>query len=369
MVTLDFAAVAQRLRGCRAGLAATPASWWPGAGHLLDRLLAEAAPPRLLLALEHGFRGELQDGAEVGRYADPVTGLPVHSFYGASRTPPDALFAELDLLLFHVQDVGHRAYTFHQAMAELLAAAARAGRTLLVVDRPSPLAHLGPRGLAGTQFFPLPFPMLPALTLGELARWLAAENGWERALEVMPAAGWRRRDGWARTGLPWIPPSPNIPTPASAYAYACTGLVQHTSISEGRGTCKPFEYVGAPFLDGRRLAATLNALRLPGVCFRDLHFQPGFNKFAGQVCSGVHLIIRDPRRLDPPLTGLALLRECARQAPAAFTLQHAFAAWLDNGNWNPDRLASLDLDALQARMRADCDAFLARTRPFHLYAE
>lgn len=369
MVRFDLDGLAARLRGRRVGLVATPASWTFADGHLLDALLARGVDLRVLVALEHGFRGELQDGADVGRYADAATGLPVLSFYGAGRVTPEAMVADVDVLVFQVQDVTHQAYTFHQAMAELLAAAARTGKTLLLPDRPTPLAHLGPRGLTGTQFFPLPFPMLPGLTMGELATWLAAENGWTAALDVVPVSGWRRRDGWVRTGLPWIPPSPNIPTVASAYAYACTGLVQHTSVSEGRGTCKPFEYVGAPFLDGGRLAAALNALRLPGVAFRPLHFQPGFNKFAGQVCSGAQLLIRDFRRLDPPLVGLALLRECARQAPAEFALQPAFAAWLDNGAWTPERLAGLDLAAVRDRMRVDAAAFRHRTDPFRLYPE
>ena len=369
MVRFDLNGVAARLHGRRVGLVTSPASWTPAGGGMLEALRDRQVDLRGLVALEHGFRGELPDGVDVGRYADAATGLPVLSFYGASRVAPEAMFADVDVLLFHVQDVTHRAYTFHQAMAELLAAAARTGKILLVLDRPAPLAHLGPRGLTGTQFFPLPFPMLPGLTMGELANWLAAENGWTAALDVVRAPGWRRRDSWIRTGLPWIPPSPNIPTLASAYAYACTGLVQHTSVSEGRGTCKPFEYVGAPFLDGARLAAALQALPLPGVAFRPLHFQPGFNKFAGQVCSGVHLLIQNPHRFDPPLAGLALLRECARQAPAEFALQPAFAAWLDNGAWPPERLAELDLAVVRERMRADAAAFRHRTDPFRLYPE
>ncbi|MEI8078238.1 MAG: DUF1343 domain-containing protein [bacterium] len=369
MVRFDVDGLAARLRGRRVGLVATPASWTLADGHLLDALLARRVDLRVLVALEHGFRGELPDGADVGRYTDAASGLPVLSFYGSGRVTPEAMFAEADVLVFQVQDVTHRAYTFHQAMAELLAAAARTGKTLLLLDRPTPLAHLGPDGLTGTQFFPLPFPLLPGLTMGELANWLAAANGWTTALEVAPMPGWRRRDRWASTGLPWIPPSPNLPTVTSVYAYACSGLVQHTSVSEGRGTCKPFEYVGAPFLDGDRLAAALNALRLPGVAFRALHFQPGFNKFAGQVCSGVHLLIRDPGRIAPPLVGLALLRECARQAPAEFALQPAFAAWLDNGAWTPERLANLDLAAVHERMRADAAAFRQRTDPCRLYPD
>ncbi len=355
------------LRGRRVGLVCTPAAWDPAVGSLADWLPTQA-DVRAALALEHGFRGELQDGVHVAEYKDARTGLPVFSFYGAEKTVPPAFYADIDVAVFCTQDVSHRAYTFHWALAELLRTAAAAGRAVVVLDRPSPLLHLGAQGPSAAQFFPLPFPVLPGLTLGELVRWLCAAQRLDVDLQVIPAAGWTRDALWDETDLPWIPPSPNIPTVDSAYAYACTGLLQATNVAEGRGTCKPFEYFGAPFVDPERLVRALNAAGLPGVVFREIFFQPGFNKYAGQVCPGVHLLLTDRRALRPIETMFVILRELARLHPADFALTPGFAAWLDGGPWTVARLAELDIPATLAESAAAAAAFAATTAAHHLYA-
>ena len=382
----DFPKLAALCCGKRVGLACTPAAWVPPHGGLGEFLAAHGGL-RAFLALEHGLRGELQDGVNLESYTDAHTGLPVFSFYGEKKGVPDAFWDAVDVALFCTQDVSHRAYTFQWTLAELLASAARHGRQVIVLDRPTPLAHLGTQGPLGKQFFPLPFPQFPALTLGELARWLAgemdgrkaegrrqkAEGGgggvaWGEALAVIPVLNWRRSHSWRQTGLPWVPPSPNIPTVESAYAYACTGILQATSVSEGRGTCQPFSFIGAPFLDGAKLAAALNARRLPGLLFRETFFKPGFNKFAGQLCQGVHLMLRTPRQLQPLRTQMTILQELARLHPGAFTLTAGFGDWLDNASgWSAAGLANLDLDRFLADAAAACAAFRAQTAPFEQY--
>lgn len=355
------------VRGRRLGLICGPASWLPGVGNLTEALVG-SADVRGFLALEHGLRGELQDGVHFESYQDR-SGLPVFSFYAQGRTFPPAFMKEIDTVVFHVQDVSHRAYTYQWTLADTLAAAAAAGVAVVVLDRPTPLAHLGTQGPPGRQFFPLPFPVLPALTLGELARWQQQEQKLDVDLQVLPVDGWRRQQLWEETGLPWIPPSPNLPQPVSAYAYACTGIIQATSVSEGRGTCKPFEYLGAPFIDAPRLAAALNACQLPGLVFREVYFQPGFNKFAGQVCGGVHLMFSDVRTVQPMRTLITILQALARLHPAEFTLTSGFTDWMDQESWSVERLATLDIPAWLDACDAACRGFRSATAAAELYAD
>ena len=380
MIAFDLKQLSALCRGKRVGLAFTPAAWVPPHGDL-GEFLAKNCGLRAFLALEHGLRGELQDGVNLESYTDVRTNLPVFSFYGEKKGVPDGFWDAVDVAVFCTQDVSHRAYTFQWTLAELLDSAARHGRHVIVLDRPTPLAHLGTQGPLGKQFFPLPFPQFPAFTLGELARWLAGKpqridgkletrnSKLETILTVIPVKNWRRSQTWPQTGLPWVPPSPNIPTVESVYTYACTGIIQATSVSEGRGTCQPFSFIGAPFLDGAKFAAALNARKLPGLLFRETYFKPGFNKFAGQVCQGVHLMVRTPRRLELLRTQMTILQELARLYPGVFTLTAGFGDWLDNSHdWTPERLANLDLDRFLADAATASAAFRAETAPFELYA-
>lgn len=359
-VTFDMKAAKQACRGQRLGLVTTPAAWIPELGTALVDHPKSLGNIRAFLALEHGLRGELQDGVRVESYTDARTKLPVFSFYGERKSIPEAFWEAVDIAVFCAQDVSHRAYTFHWALAELIRTAATRHKAVLVLDRPSPLAHLGAAGPVTAQFFPLPFPVLPGLTHGELGAWMVREKGLDVEYRVLPVQGWRRSMPWAETGLPWIPPSPNIPTLDSAYAYACTGLLQATAVSEGRGTCRPFEYIGAPFIDPHRFATALNARGLPGVQFRELYFQPAFNKYAGEVCGGVHLLLTEPLRLNPVRTALVILQELAWLYPDKLELKAEFGAWLDGGKWSAGKLAELDikgyLEALQARLEEYADS-------------
>jgi len=368
-VGFDIAAVMKLLAGKRVAVACTPAGWLPGHGLLTDFLL-DRADVRGFLALEHGLRGELQDGARFESCCDPRSGLPVFSFYGNTHTFPETfLRGNVDVVVFHAQDVSHRAYTYQWVLADTLAVAAMAGTEVVVVDRPTPLGHLGCQGPLFPQFFPLGLPVLLGVTLGELALWLRARKQPDTRLTVVPVQNWQRHQAWPETGLPWIPPSPNIPSLDAAYCYACTGILQATNVSEGRGTCKPFEYIGAPFLAAASLAATLNRRRLPGVWFREVYFEPAFNKYKSEVCAGVHLMVHNPHAIQPLLTMLSILQDLARLHPDRFTVSAGLSAWLDGKEWSVERLVDLDIAAFQQVTAGEAHAFLQSIVPLLGYGE
>ena len=279
-----------------------------------------------LFGPEHGVRGDAQYMAAVGGERDLATGLPVHSLYGASAAslaPSPASLEGLDALCFDVQDVGSRYYTYQATMLLGLEAAARAGLRFVVLDRPNPIGGLlveGPALRPGFESFCGLHDLAPrhGLTVGELARLFKAERGLEVDLQVVECQGWRRGAGARATGLPWVFPSPNMPTPETALVYPGMCLLEGTNLSEGRGTTRPFELFGAPWLDGARLAADLAAARLQGVAFRPASFVPTWDKHAGVRCHGVELFVTDPARFRPFRAGLACVIAARAQAPAQF---------------------------------------------------
>ena len=312
------------LRGRRVGLLAHQASVDARLEHAAALLhdLRGATLVRLF-APEHGVWGAAQDHAPVGRARDPVTGLRVWSLYGARRAPTPAMLHGLDALVVDLQDVGARYYTFAWTMVLAMRACARAGVAVVVLDRPNPLGGARVEGNvpdpAFASFVGLhPLPARHGLTLGELARWANARHGIGCDLTVVPMRGWRRAMLWEDTGLPWVAPSPNMPTPDTARVYPGGCLVEGTNLSEGRGTTRPFEWVGAPYLDGHRYARALNALGLPGVHFRPARFRPTFHKWAGRLCDGVQVHVTDRATFRPFVAGLALLAVARRQAPGRF---------------------------------------------------
>jgi uncharacterized protein YbbC (DUF1343 family) len=312
------------LRGRRWGLVAHQASVDRRLDHAAT-LLAGARSGRLvrLFAPEHGLWGAAQDHAPVATTRDPVTGLPVVSLYGRRRAPTAAMLRGLDLLIVDLQDVGARYYTFVWTMALAMQACARADVEVLVLDRPNPLGGVIVEGNipdpAFASFVGLyPLPVRHGLTIGELAGYLNAVHGIRCRLAVIPMRGWRRAMLWEDTGRPWVPPSPNMPTPDTARVYPGGCLIEGTNLSEGRGTTRPFEWVGAPYLDAHAYAERLNRRGLPGVHFRPARFQPAFHKWAGRLCGGVQVHVTDPARFKPFLTGLALVDAARRQAPRSF---------------------------------------------------
>jgi uncharacterized protein YbbC (DUF1343 family) len=323
------------VRGRRVGLLCHPASVTSDLVHAVDHLLAAGVRLTHLFGPEHGVRGEAQDMIGIDGERDRRTGLPVTSLYGdsiASLEPPAASLAEIDVLLVDLQDVGSRYYTYVWTMALALHAAARAGVAVVVLDRPNPLGGVAVEGgevaPEAESFVGLgSIPVRHGMTMGELAQLVRAGLPWggprfasplDCDLTVVPLRNWRRRDHFEDTGLPWVLPSPNMPTPDTAFVYPGMCLIEGTNVSEGRGTTRPFEVIGAPFVDGYRLAERLSRHALPGVRFRPLTFRPVFHKFGRQSCGGIQLHVTDRASFLPYRTGVAVLRELWAAGEGAF---------------------------------------------------
>jgi len=278
---------------------------------------------RRLFAPEHGITGAAQDLVLVGHEKDPLTGLPVMSLYGRRLDPDPRVLEGLDALIVDLQDVGARYYTYNWTMALAMKAAARANLPVIVLDRPNPLGGERLEGNwpeAGWSSFVglYPLPIRHGMTMGELAGYLNERHELGCDLTVVPMLGWRRDMAWEDTGLPWVAPSPNMPTPDTARVYPGGCLVEGTNLSEGRGTTRPFEWIGAPYLDGPRLARALERRGLPGVRFRPVGFEPAFHKWKSQRCGGVQIHVTDAARFKPFAAYLALIAEARRQAPRHF---------------------------------------------------
>ena len=278
---------------------------------------------RTLLAPEHGLWGAPQDHVWIDGTRDTATGLPVWSLYGARREPSDAMLRGIDTVVVDLQDVGSRYYTFIWTMALVMRACARTDVRVVVLDRPNPLGGALVEGNVADPAFAsfvglYPLAIRHGLTIGEIAGYLNERHSIGCRLSVVPMRGWRRRMSWEDTGLPWVPPSPNMPTLDTARVYPGGCLIEGTNLSEGRGTTRPFEWIGAPYLDADEYAAALERERLPGVRFRPARFQPTFHKWAGKLCGGVQIHVTDPVRFKPFLTGLAEIAVARRLAPRGF---------------------------------------------------
>jgi uncharacterized protein YbbC (DUF1343 family) len=313
------------LRGERVGLVVHPASVLPNLRHTADALMNEASFRLVaLFGPQHGARGEKQDNMiESDHYRDPDTGLPVHSLYSETRRPTENMLADLDVLVFDLQDVGTRIYTFIYTMSYCMEACAEYGKRMIILDRPNPINGRQVEGNlleAGFTSFVgrYPLPMRHGMTVGELARLFNAEFKIECDLSVVPMEGWKRADCFDQTGLPWVQPSPNIPTLDSAVVYPGMVLVEGTRLSEGRGTTRPFELVGAPYIRPRDLAGRLNSQELPGVQFRPAYFEPTSQKWSGQTCGGVQIHVQDREVFEPYLTGIAVLSAIHALYPESF---------------------------------------------------
>jgi uncharacterized protein YbbC (DUF1343 family) len=315
------------LRGLRVGLVCNPTAVDRRLRHAAD--LLEVAPGVRLVALfgpEHGVRGDVQYMAPVGDDRDRATGLPTFSLYGnspESLRPRRSQLEGLDALVFDVQDVGTRFYTYQATMMLCMEAASEAGLRFVVLDRPNPIGGLaveGPRLRPGFESFcgMHDLAVRHGMTVGELALLFRAERGLDLDLEVVACGGWRRSTPFRATGLPWVLPSPNMPTPETALVYPGACLLEGTNLSEGRGTTRPFHLLGAPWLDALRLAADLEAERLPGVRFRPAGFTPTWDKHAGKRCHGVELHVHDPEAFRPFRTGLACVAVARAQDPDRF---------------------------------------------------
>ena len=343
------------------------------AGYNLDRLFGP----------QHGARGEKQDNMiESGFYRDPDTKLPVYSLYGDVRKPTPEMLKGLDLLFFDLQDVGVRVYTFIWTMALAMEACSTAGIKFIVLDRPNPVGCVQREGpllrkdfesFVGLQ----PVPLRHGLTTGELARWLNKERAINCQLDVMACTGLTRRMLWPDTGLPWVMPSPNLPTTDSCLVYPGMVLLEGTNISEGRGTTRPFEIFGAPWLDNHKLVQHLNSAGLPGVIFRALSFEPTFNKYAGQLCHGAQIHVTDPHIFKSVRTTVEILKITRELAPKEF-------AWRQPPYEYEEKLLPVDIlwgssdlrngidkgksaDNILAPVRDELLKFTSQVEPYLLY--
>jgi uncharacterized protein YbbC (DUF1343 family) len=294
---------------------------------LIDRLAEH--PEVELVALyspEHGIRGEERAGAPISDGVDADTGLPVHSLYGSTRKPTPSMLEDVDVLLFDMQDVGARYYTYVSTMALAMEAAGENQIPFVVLDRPNPIRGDVVQGNVlrpeySTFVGKYPVPMRHGMTPGELARLYVGEFGIAVDLHVVPLTGWTRSTGFEATGLPWLPPSPNIPSVESALSYPGTCLFEGTPLSVGRGTDRAFQWVGAPWLDGGSLATTLNEYGMQGVRFESAIFTPigaGDGKFDGQAVQGVRLVV-ESNDFDAPQAAIAMLVESYRASGADWT--------------------------------------------------
>ncbi len=303
---LQDSASIKKLSGARVGLLANPTSVTASYIHALDALLDAGVSIQRLFGPEHGIRGEAQDMESVGENLDPISGISCVSLYGStleSLTPPHDSLADLDILICDIQDIGSRYYTYIYTIGLAMKAAGKAECEVWVLDRPNPIRGDVVRGnvllddyksFVGLQSIAVRH----GLTIGEAARFFNAYTDWKCELKIVELEGWKRSMWFDETGLPWVLPSPNMPTLETAIVYPGQCILEGTVISEGRGTTRPFEIIGAPFLDANQFQKEMSAFDLPGVAFRALSFRPTFQKCAGQTCAGIQIHVTDRNVFD-----------------------------------------------------------------------
>jgi uncharacterized protein YbbC (DUF1343 family) len=303
------------LKNARVGLICNQASVDHSFQHAADILYARPEINlRALFGPQHGIRGDVQDNMiETEHTIDRDTGLPIHSLYSETREPTEAMLADVDVLIFDMQDVGCRIYTFAYTMANCMMAARKSGKKVIVCDRPNPINGkqvegnvLEPEQASFVGFYALP--TRHGMTLGELALMFNDRFGIGCDLEIVKMEGWRRDYWFDQTDAPWVFPSPNIPTLDSATVFPGAVHFEGTQISEGRGTTRPFELIGAPYIDPTEYAQALNNLKFPGVFFRSCIFRPTFQKHGGVSCGGAQTHVLDREAFEPVVTGIAMVK-------------------------------------------------------------
>ena len=373
-----------RLHGARVGVVCNQASVDRGFVHIVDRL-SHAKGLRLsaIFGPQHGFRSDVQDNMiETPHQDDAARRVPVYSLYSETREPTAEMLRGIDVLVVDLQDIGARIYTYIYTMANCLRAAARHRVPVIVCDRPNPIGgvHIeGPVLTRGYESFVGQFaiPMRHGMTIGELARLFNEHFGIGAPLEIAAMEGWERGMHADDTGLPWVMPSPNMPTLDTAIVYPGTVLLEGTTLSEGRGTTRPFELVGAPGIEAERFSAAMNQLELPGVFFRATVFEPTFQKHAEQACGGCQIHVTDRDLFRPVRTSVALLgmfrqfdpsRFAWRQPPYEYE-QHKLPidilAGSDTLRWQIE--SDTPIDAIVASWREDEQLFGRLRQPGLLY--
>ncbi|MEW5596429.1 DUF1343 domain-containing protein [Peribacillus frigoritolerans] len=327
-----------------------------------------------LFGPEHGVRGDAQAGASVEYYIDEKTGLPVYSLYGKTKKPTPEMLKDVEVLVFDIQDVGTRYYTYIYTMAYAMEAAKENDIPFIVLDRPNPQ---GGESVDGPVLEPefssfvglYPIPLKHGMTVGELATLFNKEFKIGADLKVIKMKGWKRDMDYDDTGLPFVLPSPNMPTVSTTFVYPATGLIEGTNVSEGRGTTKPFELIGAPYINSDELAGKLNALRLPGVKFRAASFTPTFSKHAGILSHGVEIYITDREEFKAVPTGLHIIKTIQDLYPGDFEFLTAnnFNLLIGNG-WIMSRIkAGSTVNEILKEYQVKQDAFKKVRKNYLLY--
>jgi uncharacterized protein YbbC (DUF1343 family) len=372
------------LKNMRVGVVSNPASINARFEHIVRAI--GSAPGVTLGAIfgpQHGYRADVQDNMiETGHVTDPARGVPVYSLYSETREPTAEMLAGLDALVIDLQDVGSRIYTFVYTMANCLRACKKHGLPAIVTDRPNPIGgeHLaGPMLVRGFESFvgQFPIPMQHGMTIGELARFFNEACGIGADLTVVPMENWDRRMYYDDTGLPWVMPSPNMPTLDTAIVYPGAVLFEGTNLSEGRGTTRPFELIGAPGVDAERLAAQLAAHGLPGVHFRPVVFEPTFQKHAKQACGGCQIHVLDRKVFRALDTAVAVLVETRAQKSASFDwrqppyeYEHTklpFDILAGSSTLREQIESSVPVAAIADSWKPEIERFRAERKPYLLY--
>ncbi len=363
------------LAGKRVGLITNPTGIDKQFRSTID-LLNEQGVLTCMFSPEHGVRGDLQAGAEVDTYTDSKTGLTVYSLYGHTPHFSEEMLANFDILAFDIQDVGARFYTYMYTLSYAMQDCAKAGKPVIVFDRINPVGGVKPEGSVldpKHASFVGRFPLATRynLTIGEYANYINDSENIHCDLTVVACEGWTRDCFYDETDLAWISPSPNIPTIDSCLCYLGTCLAEGTNLSEGRGTTKPFEQIGAPWLDNEAVVNAINALNLPGVKLRTCYFTPMFSKHANTLCKGIQVHITDRRTFKPFELGIRLydyIRKTHKEFEFIMSLSKNPVPFINLLLGTDAFLADdFDADAFLAEQEAKCAEYEAKIKPYYLY--
>lgn len=323
---------------------------------------------------EHGVRGDAQAGEQVDSYIDEVTGLPVYSLYGKTKKPTPEMLKNVDVLVFDIQDVGTRFYTYISTLSYAMEAAAENHIPIIVLDRPNPI---GGQKVEGPVLDPAyssfvgryPIPLRHGMTMGELALLFNKEFNIHADLKVVKMKGWKRSDFFEKTALPFVMPSPNMPTEDTELVYPGTGLIEGTNVSEGRGTTRPFELIGAPFINSTDLAKKLNKAGLKGVSFRAASFIPTTSKYTGELCHGVQIYVTDKNKYNSVEAGLEIIRSIHELYPDKFEFlkQDNFGLLIGNGWVKTMILQGASVKEIEKKYESDTTKFKQVREKYLLY--
>lgn len=372
------------LRGERVGLVCNQASVDHTFRHAADALRdCPEINLTTLFGAQHGIRGDVQDNmVETPHVTDDATGLPVYSLYSETREPTQAMLAEVDTIVFDMQDVGCRIYTFIYTLANCMRVARKYGKRVVVCDRPNPIGGVSVAGNVlkpGWESFvgQYPLPTRHGMTVCELARMFNDEFGIGCDLQTIEMDGWTRELFMDETDAPWVMPSPNMPTLETAIVFPGTVHVEGTKLSEGRGLTRPFEFVGAPYIDADKYSLTLQEFNLRGVLFRACHFLPTFQKHAGKVCGGVQIHVTDRKLFEPVLAGVAMIKAAHdlyteefgwKEPPYEYVHDRNPFDVISGGDDLRHALEnSLSLDSIEAGWQERLDSFQKQRKHYLLY--